>query len=94
MILAKRIIFDNGAETPKVILCLIEQESENFLIVRTGSSRVYTINKKKILSISETNQEFIDNYNTSQKVIDGAKQTPSNFINNKVDNKESEKEGF
>lgn len=53
----KRVMFDDGFETPKVIYGIILKETENIIKVKTAN-RVYLLNKKSIIAISDTNKVY------------------------------------
>lgn len=89
-ILCKKILYNTlGSQSSRVLLGLIESESEHFIIFKTGSGKQYTINKNSIVSIEDTDQEFIDFSQDSlnNKESDGAT-SPHTFFNNNSNNKQ------
>jgi hypothetical protein len=56
---ATRLVFKSfGDGEPRIILCKILSHDDTFYNVLTGAGRTYSINKKAVLSIEPTDQEF------------------------------------
>jgi hypothetical protein len=52
-----KVIYDSGGNKPTIILGIIENETEDFLTIRTAKNTT-TINKKRIISTQTTNQKY------------------------------------
>lgn len=57
----KKIKFiDEINSTPSVLLGIIVENSKDHIIVKTGRGNKHYINRKFLISIQDTNEEFIE----------------------------------
>lgn len=56
----KKIVFETQSGNPTIILGIIKDETESEIQIKTGSGKIYRINKRFLISITDTEIKFVE----------------------------------